>query len=128
MCHQTVCLIARYLEERGIATLVVGTALDIVEYGWPPRAVFLDYPLGHGGGPLFDPDRQLAIARTAMGALETLSEPGQIQTLDLPWPEGDGWKAAASDDSADDARQPRDLVPRYQLEADRQLAEAAAGS
>jgi hypothetical protein len=122
-----VCLIARYLEERGIATLVVGTALDIVKFGWPPRAVFMDFPLGHGGGPLLDPVMQLSIAREAMTAFERIREPGGIIHLDQAWPEGDGWKAGASDESADDARQPRDLTPRYQREEDRQLAEAAAG-
>jgi hypothetical protein len=125
VCHQTVCLIARYLEERGIPTLVMGTALDIVKYGWPPRAVFMDVPLGHGGGPAFDPASQLAIAREAFTAFDRIQEPGGLIHLDQKWPGGEGWKDAASDDGADDARQPRDLTPRYQLEADRQLAEAA---
>jgi hypothetical protein len=126
-----VCLIARYLEERGIPTLVVGTALDIIEYGWAPRAVFMDFPLGHGGGPLHDPAMQLAIARDAFATFEHLSEPGQIIHLEQTWPDGDAWKDGASDDGADDVRQPRDLTPRYQLEADRRLAAdakaAAAG-
>ncbi len=121
------CLIARYLEQRGIPTLVVGTALDILEYGWAPRAVFMDFPLGHGGGPLHDPAMQLAIAREACAAFEAVTEPGRIIRLDLTWPDGDAWKQGASDDGADDVRQPRDLTPRYQHEADRQLAEAAAG-
>ncbi len=121
------CLIARYLEDRGIATLVMGTALDIVKFGAPPRAVFMDFPLGHGGGPAFDPDRQLAIARQAMAALESIREPGQIVPLEQIWPEGDAWKSGASDESGDDVRQPRDLTPRYQREDDRRLAEASAG-
>lgn len=121
------CLIARYLEERGITTIVVGTALDIVKFGAPPRAVFLDFPLGHGGGPLFAPEQQLAIAREAMSALENLSEPGQIVNLNQTWPEGDAWKSAATDESADDVRSPRDTTPRYQLEEDQRLAEAATG-
>ena len=121
------CLIARYLEQRGIPTLVVGTALDILEYGWAPRAVFMDFPLGHGGGPLHDPAMQLAIAREACAAFETLFEPGRIISSARTWPDGDAWKQGASDDGADDVRQPRDLTPRYQLEADRQLAEAPAG-
>ncbi len=121
------CLIARYLEQRGIPTLVVGTAMDILEYGWAPRAVFMDFPLGHGGGPLHDPAMQLAIAREACAAFETLSEPGRIISSARTWPDGDAWKQGASDDGADDVRQPRDLTPRYQHEADRQLAEAAAG-
>jgi hypothetical protein len=122
-----VCLIARYLEERGIPTLCVGTALDIVKFGWPPRAVFMDFPLGHGGGPAFEPKQQLAIARQAMAAFESLQSPGEIVPLTQTWPGGDAWKAAAADQSADDVRQPRDMTVRYQREEDRQLAEAAAG-
>ncbi|MDP7548164.1 MAG: hypothetical protein QGF20_12800 [Alphaproteobacteria bacterium] len=121
------CLIARYLEERGIATMVMGTALDIVKFGWPPRAVFMDFPLGHGGGPVFDPDRQLAIARQAMAAFESFQSPGEIVALAQTWPGGEAWKVAAEDQSADDVRQPRDMTVRYQHEDDRRLAEAAAG-
>ncbi len=104
----------------------MGTALDIVKFGWPPRAVFMDFPLGHGGGPLFDPDRQLAIARQAMAAFESIRSPGEIVALEQTWPEGDAWKTGASDDAGDDVRQPRDLTVRYQREEDRQLAEQRA--
>lgn len=121
------CLIARYLEQRGIPTLVMATALDIVEFGWPPRAVFMDVPLGHGGGPAFEPGQQLAIARDAFAAFGRMGEAGGIVHLEHPWPGGEGWQDAATDDGADDVRQPRDLTPRYQMEADRRLAEAAAG-
>ena len=121
------CLIARYLEARGIPTLVVATALDIVKFGWPPRTVFMDFPLGHGGGPLFNPDMQLSIARGALQVCESLRAPGEIIHLDQAWPEGDTWKMAANDQSADDVRSPRDITPRYQFEEDRRLAEAAAG-
>ncbi len=121
------CLIARYLEERGIPTLCMGTALDIVKFGWPPRAVFMDFPLGHGGGPAFDPDRQLAIARQAMAAFESVQRPGEIVAVAQTWPGGHGWKEVAEDQSADDVRQPRDMTVRYQREEDRRLAEAAAG-
>jgi hypothetical protein len=122
-----VCLIARYLEERGIPTLVMGTALDIVKFGWPPRAVFMDFPLGHGGGPAFDPARQLDIARQAMAAFESIQNPGEIVDLAQTWPGGGAWKEAAADQSADDVRQPRDMTVRYEREEDRQLAEAAVG-
>jgi D-proline reductase (dithiol) PrdB len=122
-----VCLIARYLEARGIPTMVMGTALDIVKFGWPPRAVFMDFPLGHGGGPAFDPDQQLAIARQALAAFESIQNPGEILPLAQTWPGGDAWKTAAADQSAEDVRQPRDMTVRYQREEDRHLAEAAAG-
>ena len=46
-------LAARRLEALGIPTLCLGSALDILEAGAPPRAVFVDYPLGHSAGKPF---------------------------------------------------------------------------
>ena len=39
-------LVARGLEAAGIATVVVGSARDIVEEAGVPRFVFVDFPLG----------------------------------------------------------------------------------
>jgi len=46
VCHQTLGLVARALEERAIATVVMGCAKDIVEYVGVPRLLFSDFPLG----------------------------------------------------------------------------------
>jgi D-proline reductase (dithiol) PrdB len=37
VCHQTVSLVARHLETNGIPTVIVGSALDIVEHCGVPR-------------------------------------------------------------------------------------------
>ena len=50
VCHQTVCLAARMLEENGISTVVMGCAKDIVEYVGVPRFLFSDFPLGNAAG------------------------------------------------------------------------------
>lgn len=50
VCHQTVSLAARALETAGIATLVMGSAKDIVEYVGVPRFLFSDFPLGNSAG------------------------------------------------------------------------------
>ena len=55
MCHQTVSLAARHLEENGIATVVMGCAKDIVEYCGVPRFLFSDFPLGNAAGRPTDP-------------------------------------------------------------------------
>ena len=47
VCHQTVSLVARLLEENGIATVVMGCAKDIVEHVGVPRLLFSDFPLGN---------------------------------------------------------------------------------
>ncbi len=120
------CLIARHLEEAGIPTFCLGSALDIFQAGRPPRSAFVGFPLGHTSGPPFDAAQQYTILRDAMRAFEAAVTPGEIVTLDAAWPDGDGWKAQVTDEDHGDTRAPRDTTPRYQTEQDRVLAEAHA--
>ncbi|MFL5420639.1 MAG: hypothetical protein ACJ79Y_07705, partial [Myxococcales bacterium] len=46
VCHQTVSLAARALEESGIATVVMGCAKDIVEHAGVPRFCSLTFRWG----------------------------------------------------------------------------------
>ena len=126
MCHQTVCLIARHLEASGIPTFCLGSALDIMQAGRPPRAAFVDFPLGHSSGPTFDAAQQYAIVRDAIQAFEAADAAETIVHLDASWPEGDGWKVSSADTDQGDTRAPRDMTPRYQTDEDRILAEASA--
>ncbi len=123
MCHQTGCLIARDLEAHGIATVTVGSALDIMRAGRPPRGVFVDYPLGHSVGRPFDAANQRAIIRDALAAFESITTPGEIKHLDYRWSKSDSWKTEATDASSGDTRAARDLSPQYQSPADRVAAE-----
>lgn len=127
MCHQTVCLVARYLEENGIPTMAMASARDIIEAGRPPRALFVDYPLGHTVGPPFDPDTQFRIVSEGIQCLESITTPGEIRDLDVSWPEGDDWRDDASSSEGGDFRSSRDMEPRYQTDEDRLLAEGQAG-
>lgn len=119
------CLIANVLEERGVPTLVLGAALDIMAAGRPPRGAFVDFPLGHSSGPPDRPDLQAAILRQALAAFGRIDTPGTIMPLDVAWPDGPAWKAKASDASGGDSRQPRDTTPQWQHPADRVAAEGA---
>jgi len=103
----------------------MASADDIIRAGWPPRSVFLDYPLGHTTGRSGAADEQYDIVRQAMAAFDTAAEPGQMVSLDYQWSADDAWRSAAADTSAGDQRAPRDETPRYQYEADREAAEAA---
>ena len=122
------CLIALHLEDAGIPTVCLASALDIMQAGQAPRTVFVDYPLGHTTGRPSDPDNQKQIVRSALDALVSITTPGQIDTLPLVWSTDHTWRAEAVDPSKGDVRQPRDLTPRYQHEADRVLAEENASS
>ena len=92
MCHQTVSLAARHLEENGISTLVMGCAKDIVEYCGVPRFLFSDFPLGNSAGRPFDRASQAQTLELALRVLE--SAPGPRTTVQSPlrWSEDAAWK------------------------------------
>ena len=128
MCHQTVSLIARHLEANGLPTLCIASALDIIESANPPRAVFVDYPLGHTTGRAFDSADQMNIVTAALKAFESIDTAGQIVSLPVRWSDDESWRDEAVDSGRGDTRQPRDTTPRYQHDADRVLAEARTQS
>jgi hypothetical protein len=101
----------------------MASARDIIAAANPPRAVFVDYPLGHTTGRPFRTEEQLAITRAGLQAVESITEPGTIVELEYRWDDCEAWRAVAVDGPMGDVRQPRDLEPRYQEEADRVAAE-----
>ena len=125
MCHQTVCLVARHLEANGIPTVCLGSGLDILEAGRPPRAAFVDYPLGHSAGKPFDAADQHGIVRAALQCFETITTPGEIRILPNRWDADGAWQQASSRSDGGDTRQPRDETPQFQYEADRAAALAS---
>jgi hypothetical protein len=121
-----VCLIARAIEADGIPTLILGSALDILSSGRPPRIQFLNYPLGFSAGAFLDPDNQYQVMRAALRGFDEMTEAG-IVALDFSWEAG--WQMINErerTESGVDVRSPRDLTPRYQTEEDRRLAEPNA--
>jgi hypothetical protein len=115
-------LIARQVEAAGISTLCMGSALDILKAGKPPRAAFLDFPLGHTTGKPHEPELQREILVQALDAFNTMTEPGSIKILPFRWSEADEWKKTAMMEG--DTRTPRYDTPQYQTEEDRIRAEA----
>ena len=114
-------LIARDAEAAGIPTLCMGSALDIMTAVNPPRAAFLDFPLGHTTGEPHQPELQREILMQALEGFSSLAAPGSIKLLPFRWSQGDGWKETALNDG--DTRTERQATPQYQLEEDRMLAE-----
>jgi D-proline reductase (dithiol) PrdB len=92
VCHQTVSLAARALEENGISTLVMGSAKDIVEYVGVPRFLFSDFPLGNAAGRPKDRQSQAFTLALALEVLE--AAPAARTTVQSPqrWSEDPGWK------------------------------------
>ena len=107
----------------------MSSAYSITAAVRPPRAVYLDFPLGHTAGKPHDPALQRKVLRDALDALATVDVPGTIRRLPYPWSEDDAWKDAVmrpgSGGSTADDRVERHPDPQYQCEEDRIAAEAA---
>ncbi len=85
-------LVARALEEVGIATVVIGSARDIVTYCGVPRFLFTDFPLGNPCGRPYDQKSQNLIISSALSLLETATEPGTVIETPLVWDKSSVWK------------------------------------
>lgn len=92
VCHQSVALAARALEEAGIATVVMGCARDIVEHVGVPRFLFSDFPLGNAAGRPNDADSQLYTAELAVGLFHAASGPRTTLRSPLKWTGSVDWK------------------------------------
>jgi D-proline reductase (dithiol) PrdB len=92
ICHQTVSLAARILEENGISTIVMGCAKDIVEYVGVPRFLFSDFPLGNAAGRPNDPVSQAFTFDLALSVLETAPAPRTTVQSPLAWTASPDWK------------------------------------
>ena len=101
-------------------------ALSITRSVHPPRATYLDWPLGRTAGRPGEADLQRTLVRAALDLVTTASTPGEIRWLDVPWPAGDGWKATAmrtrarddmsggGDSARSDSRTARSAEPQWQ--------------
>lgn len=132
MCHQTVGLVARTFELAGIPTTSLSSCRTITASVRPPRAAFVDFPLGHTAGRPFERDEQRAIVRGALSLLGTATEPGRIVDLPVTWAEDDSWKDTVlrpggggdGDGDGGDSRSGRRRQPVWQHDDDRLAAEA----
>jgi D-proline reductase (dithiol) PrdB len=89
-------LFARAIEEAGIPTVMLSAALDITTSVKPPRAVFVNFPLGHQVGKPFDHEGQIRVILDALHLLETATTPGTLVQLPYKWDESDpldSWEA-----------------------------------
>jgi D-proline reductase (dithiol) PrdB len=106
VCHQTIGLVARHLEANGIPTVIIGSALDVVEHCGVPRFYFNDFPLGNPCGHPWQPAMQREIVRQALLLLESAQGPRTTVRSPFTWHEnGAIWRARYGRvDPADKAR------------------------
>ena len=118
MCHQTVGLIARQLEAACIPTVCLSSARDITAAVNPPRAAFVDFPLGHTAGRVHQPDLNRHIVGDALALFHSADRPGVIVDLPYRWADDDDWKdgvmrPAATPDADGGAGPTDDRVERF---------------
>lgn len=132
MCHQSVGLIAREIEGRGIPTICMSSAYSITAAVNPPRAVYLDFPLGHTAGKPNDKAIQRRIMIDTLSALDSIQVPGTIRKLAYEWSDDDSWKdqvmrprpgRSHSDERIERFPEPQYQHPDDELEALRNLAQ-----
>jgi len=116
VCHQTVSLAARHLEAKGIPTVIMGCAKDIVEHVGVPRFLFSDFPLGNPAGRPHDPESQMLTLELALRVLESAPAPRTTVENPLRWSDNPDWKL----DFSNIARLSPEEIARRRAEFDRQ--------
>jgi len=69
MCHQSVGLIQSVIEKMGVPTVSISLLREVTERVNPPRALFVDFPLGYPLGAAGDATLQTEIIRAALDLL-----------------------------------------------------------
>jgi hypothetical protein len=89
-CHVAAGVLARAIERRGVPTTSLTTLYKQARSVKPPRATFLDFPLGCPGGRPGVPDQQRAIIRASLetGTRTTEAAEGRLVPLQFTWDSG----------------------------------------
>jgi len=76
LCHQSVSLIARALEQSGLPTMTLAVAKDVVQSVRPPRAACYAGEFGSVAGRPGWPEHQRRILDEALRLIEPMDQPG----------------------------------------------------
>jgi len=87
-----VSLIARHIENKGIPTVIAGSAKDIVEHCGVPRFLFTDFPLGNSAGKPNDLESQDNTLELALQLLESARAPRTTTQSPQIWSSSHEWK------------------------------------
>lgn len=108
-------MIAREVEAKGIPTMVLGSAFDLLSSGWPPRTSFVNYPLGHPAGKPFDKEDQYRLVKAAIQGVALHTKSGQVNILDCDW---DGDQDMCEIVGGAEVVLRRDTMKKYQCQKD----------
>ncbi|HEY3104844.1 MAG TPA: glycine/sarcosine/betaine reductase selenoprotein B family protein [Pyrinomonadaceae bacterium] len=76
LCHQSVALVARAIEQTGIPTMTLAVDRDVIESVRPPRAGYYDGKPGSVAGEPNWPEHQRRVLDEALRWIEPMGEPG----------------------------------------------------
>jgi hypothetical protein len=80
-------LVCRLLEEHAIATAYVATGRDLTELVKPPRALFVNHPMGNNFGRPGDAATQTDILRAALAMIHGVERGGELIDYPTNWSE-----------------------------------------
>ncbi|WP_194899684.1 glycine/sarcosine/betaine reductase selenoprotein B family protein [Catenulispora pinisilvae] len=98
-CHVAFGVLARAIEKRGIPTTSITTLYKQATYLKPPRASFLDFPLGCPAGRPRKQAQQREIVKAALEHAEQAGPDWELERLPFQW-DADGnrdWEALVAD-------------------------------
>jgi len=75
LCHQSIALVARGLEQAGIPTIMLAVETDVIEKVRPPRAGFYNGEFGSVAGRPLWPEHQRRVLDEALRWLEPIDQP-----------------------------------------------------
>ena len=116
-------LVARHLEANGIPTLIIGSAIDVVQHCGVPRYLHSDFPLGNPCGKPYDKDMQRGIIGQGIDMFRTATKPNTSERTPYEWGENN-WR---DDYSKVDDNNREELSLRGEKRRMQQQAEKAAG-
>ena len=76
LCHQSVALAARAIEQTGVPTMTLAVARDVIESARPPRAGYYDGQIGSITGQPNWPQHQRRVLDEALRWIEPMGQPG----------------------------------------------------
>ncbi|MCY3822089.1 MAG: hypothetical protein OXH52_22495 [Gammaproteobacteria bacterium] len=117
-------LTARHLEAAGMATVILGSALDVVEHCGVPRFLFTDFPLGNPCGKPFDASMQEAIVVQGIDLLEDADHPRTTARTPFRWSDDESWRDRYMEVRSEDMAQ---LARRGEARRARRVREKAEG-
>jgi D-proline reductase (dithiol) PrdB len=76
LCHQSVALAARAIEQTGLPTMILGVDRETLENARPPRAGYYDGKFGSVAGEPNWPQHQRRLLDEALRLIEPMGQPG----------------------------------------------------